>query len=1102
MPVKHNNLQSNTKKLTILKLATINVNSIITNERRHELLKFIERNDNPHIVMLSETKLNAKHKIQFKNYNLIRTDRPKAKQGGGTAILVSREIEYEQVYSPNTLMNKTLEYTIISIKLNRTKKLFIISAYATNNNRMEFIKEFNTVFETLKLGNESNYFVLAGDLNARNQSWGDHNHNSRGVYLQRWVDDEATFYKARLYPTNEPSFIRANTYLDLCIIDNRIKILDLQNDKIKTCPYDSDHNGTKFSIEINKNHNIETTAHKPPIKLYKNTNWGKLEKCLEEIEINPIPNNTNLSNEEVDSHLKTLNEIILKAINASVPICMPNDSVMKYVNYKICKLYKIKSKLITEYNKMKRAGLSEKNTTVLEIKSTLKSIKIIIKEEFSKATTRYWANQTKAINHRKPEAFFPKINKILRNRQSIQIETLTINENDTELLDKSKINKDNLTKHNNEYVINETKDKLNLMGAYYERVNSPRPLNQGSNIEAIVNRYCDKFKEEFESQKINNTRVTDFTDKNPANVPDSQLIQNYFCSVKEVAYIIKNLPNKTSTGVDNIPSIIIKHLPMKYIRDYTILFNNLLNNRYFPKEWKTAKVLPIIKTGKCPKEMSSYRPISLNSNISKIFEAVILNSINHQCKINNAIPDNQYGFRHKLSTCHAINKFINDVNNHVKNNYLVGAALIDLEKAFDSVWIKGLIFKLIKLNFPTYLIQLIWDMITNKKFIIWNGTEMSKLTFEIKEGLQQGTVTSPVLFNIFNSSILNLFELNSGNNTYSIAFADDLILYVAGKRPIEIQDKLQNLVNNINKVYQIWNLRINPVKCESILISKTTRSFSKNMKVGKNDFRITANKPGTGELIEIPHKKIVKYLGFNIDYLLRIHQHIDIQLQKAKNAFKANSKIFYNKNLEKRAKIICYLLLIRPILTYAAPLWWNISASSMEKIRAFERKCLRACLSAYREPRYNYSKMISNEKLYRMANINRFDCHSIKLCRDYYARTKANENPEVKKLAIIDNNWMEEFKTGYIPPQAFILADKLGIIQDVENTPIIYHLRRNKAVKKLPNKYNKNEIRESVYSRTIPPKDYNDFHRLRKNYWWLAEDGIHISELRKRTKKK
>lgn len=97
---------------------------------------------------------------------------------------------------------------------------------------------------------------------------------------------------------------------------------------------------------------------------------------------------------------------------------------------------------------------------------------------------------------------------------------------------------------------------------------------------------------------------------------------------------------------------------------------------------------------------------------------------------------------------------------------------------------------------------------------------------------------------------------------------------------------------------------------------------------------------------------------------------------------------------------------------------------------------------------------------------------------------------------------MEDFETGYMPPQAFILADKIGIIQDEWDTPIIYHLRRNKAVKKLPNKYNKNEINDSVYSRSISPKDYNDFHRLRKNYWWLAEDGTHTSEIKNRSKKK
>lgn len=113
----------------------INVNSIITKERRHELFKFIEKNGNPHIILISETKLNQKCKIQFKNYILIRTDRPNAKQGGGIAILMKREVEYEQVHYPNSSYNTTSEFTAISIKLSRTKKLYVISAYATNHNK-------------------------------------------------------------------------------------------------------------------------------------------------------------------------------------------------------------------------------------------------------------------------------------------------------------------------------------------------------------------------------------------------------------------------------------------------------------------------------------------------------------------------------------------------------------------------------------------------------------------------------------------------------------------------------------------------------------------------------------------------------------------------------------------------------------------------------------------------------------------------------------------------------------------------------------------------------------------------------------------------------
>lgn len=148
----------------------------------------------------------------------------------------------------------------------------------------------------------------------------------------------------------------------------------------------------------------------------------------------------------------------------------------------------------------------------------------------------------------------------------------------------------------------------------------------------------------------------------------------------------------------------------------------------------------------------------------------------YSCK-NKVIPDNQYGFEHNHSTVHAIHKLLNDIYNHINNGKLVGATLIDLEKAFDSVWINGLIATLHKYNISLWLTYNIIDMISNKKFITWNGSKAKpSFSFSIIEGLQQGTVNSPILFNIFASNIINQFGVNSNDNTHSIAFADDLIM--------------------------------------------------------------------------------------------------------------------------------------------------------------------------------------------------------------------------------------------------------------------------------------------------------------------------------------
>ena len=177
------------------------------------------------------------------------------------------------------------------------------------------------------------------------------------------------------------------------------------------------------------------------------------------------------------------------------------------------------------------------------------------------------------------------------------------------------------------------------------------------------------------------------------------------------------------------------------------------------------RFLPILKKHKPHTDPATYRPISLSPAISKFFEAVINRTLKYYTNKANIIPDNQFGFKHRHSTVHAIHIILNDINSHRHEGEVVGACLIDIEKAFDSVWINGLLYTLSKHNFPSDFRQLIGNSTTKRKFHTWNGNCRSSISFNIVEGLMQDTVNSPVLFNIFTHSIPNLFSLNTLNFT-------------------------------------------------------------------------------------------------------------------------------------------------------------------------------------------------------------------------------------------------------------------------------------------------------------------------------------------------
>lgn len=112
----------------------------------------------------------------------------------------------------------------------------------------------------------------------------------------------------------------------------------------------------------------------------------------------------------------------------------------------------------------------------------------------------------------------------------------------------------------------------------------------------------------------------------------------------------------------------------------------------------------------------------------------------------------------------------------------------------------------------------------------------------------------------------------------------------------------------------------------------------------------------------------------------------------------------------------------------------------MEKLRRFERTCLRSVLGLHYSPKSNYTRSIGNKKLYNAAGIPRIDNFMIKITRDYYANLATIPNKAIQQLNKPDDNTAKIAATKGTPsPQDFIYHDKLGLIQDEYNIPVLYH---------------------------------------------------------------
>jgi len=147
---------------------------------------------------------------------------------------------------------------------------------------------------------------------------------------------------------------------------------------------------------------------------------------------------------------------------------------------------------------------------------------------------------------------------------------------------------------------------------------------------------------------------------------------------------IKAMKNTNSTGIDEIPINVIKATADFIAEPLSAVLNSCLSYGIFPESMKIAKVCPIFKSG-TNSEFNNYRPISILTGFSKIFEKLIYNRLVNFIERHKILVSSQFGFRKNHSTYMALMSLYDKISQAIDSNEYCVGIFIDLSKAFDTI---------------------------------------------------------------------------------------------------------------------------------------------------------------------------------------------------------------------------------------------------------------------------------------------------------------------------------------------------------------------------------------------------------------------------------
>ena len=280
---------------------------------------------------------------------------------------------------------------------------------------------------------------------------------------------------------------------------------------------------------------------------------------------------------------------------------------------------------------------------------------------------------------------------------------------------------------------------------------------------------------------------------------------------------LQRLRNGKAPGPDNIHAEFLRYGGPELHRALRLLFNEILLWEVWPERWCLGLVCPIYKRAGDEAELDNYRPITLLSIASKLFEVLLNSRLTEWAEANRVLCDEQGGFRTKRGCADQLFILKEVWSSRREQRLPTYAAFLDVKSAYDRVWRDGLWHQLYQCGVRGKAWRMIRAMYERMQRVVLVDGKRSA-PFSVEVGVSQGSVLSPFLYSVFIDGLIRQLKADeslgvrvAGVQLTGLLYADDIALLAPD--PVV----LQRMLDIASRYALQWRFHFNGRKSQIVV---------------------------------------------------------------------------------------------------------------------------------------------------------------------------------------------------------------------------------------------------------------------------------------------